>query len=269
MPRRQQQDCDAIFADKRTVSEPPAKRGTHLKRQRKSRPLSDTETTQNPGKTTVSSLLKHRDHTKSRKNHSLVPSPTPRLHKTPEKQQSRPFSSTETAQNPEKQQSRPFSSTETAQNPGKTAVSSLLRHRDCIKPQKNSSLVPSQAPRPHKIPEKQQSRPFSSTETAQNPRKTAVSSPLRHRDHTKPQKNDSLVPSQAPRPHTTEGREGWDSYYVLQGRGGKRRERWGWAASQGRGRKRGERQGEAAAQGRGGEEGRRRGRGQNGRSRTQ
>ena len=157
MPRRQQQDCDAIFADKRTVSEPPAKRGTHLKRQRKSRPLSDTETTQNPGKTTVSSLLKHRDHTKSRKNHSLVPSPTPRLHKTPEKQQS-----------------RPFSSTETAQNPGKTAVSSLLKHRDRTKPQKNSSLVPSPAPRPHKTPEKRQSRPIPSTETAHYGRKRGM-----------------------------------------------------------------------------------------------
>ena len=104
-------------------------------------------------------------------------------------------------------------------------VSSLLRHRDRAKSQKNSSLVssqaprllktrkndslaPSQAPRPRKIPEKRQSRPFSSTETAQNPGKTAVSSPLRHRDRTKPRKNDSLVPSQAPRPHTTEGRGG-------------------------------------------------------------
>ena len=64
-----------------------------------------------------------------------------------------------------------------------------------------------------------------------------VSSPLRHRDRAKSRKNSSLVPSQAPRPHTTEGREGWDSYYVLQGRGGKRGERWGWAASQGGGRK--------------------------------
>lgn len=81
-------------------------------------------------------------------------------------------------------------------------VSSPLRHRDCSKPGK-----------------------------------TAVSSPLRHRDHTKSRKSYSLVPSQAPRPHTTEGREGWDSYYVLQVRGGKRGERWGWAASQGRGRK--------------------------------
>ena len=149
-------------------------------------------------------------------------------------------------------------------------VSSLLRHRDRTKSQKNSSLVPSQAPRllktrkndslapsqaprPRKIPEKQQSRPLSGTETAQNPRKTTVSSLLKHRDRAKPRKNHSLVPSQAPRPHTTEGRGGWDSYYVLQGRGGKRGERWGWAASQGRG----------------GEEGKTRGRGQNGRLRTQ
>ena len=171
---------------------------------------------------TVSSPLRHRDRTKPQK-----------------KQQSRPFSDTETAQNPEKRQSRPIPSTETAQNPGKTAVSSPLRHRDRTKPQKNHSLVPSQAPRPRKTPEKMQSRPISSTETTQTPgkttvsshpkhrdtqtpRKTAVSSPLRHRDHTKSRKSYSLVPSQAPRPYTTEGREGWDSYYVLQGRGGKR-----------------------------------------------
>ena len=149
-------------------------------------------------------------------------------------------------------------------------VSSLLRHRHRSKSRKNSSLVPSPAPRPHKTPEKPQSRPFSSTETAQNPGKnavsshlkhrdcsnpgkTTVSSHLKHRDRAKPRKNHSLVPSQAPRPHTTEGRGGWDSYYVLQGRGGKRGERWGWAASQGRG----------------GEEGKSRGRGQNGRLRTQ
>ena len=236
---------------------PPTKRGTRLKRQRQSRPLSSTETAQNPGKTAVSSLLRHRDRTLrkagrrenstavgrsagfahgTRGNDSLVPSQTPRPHKTSEKQQSRPFSDTETTQNlgktavsshlkhrdrtkprknsslvpsqaprphksPEKQQSRPFSSTETTQNPGKAAVSSLLRHRDRTKPRKNSSLVPSQAPRQHKTPEKQQSRPISSTETVQNPGKTAVSSHPKHRDHTNPQKSSSLVPFQAPRPH--------------------------------------------------------------------
>ena len=186
---------------------PPTKRGTRLKRQRQSRPLSSTETAQNPGKTAVSSLLRHRDRTLrkagrrenstavgrsagfahgTRGNDSLVPSQTPRPHKTSEKQQS-----------------RPFSDTETTQNLGKTAVSSHLKHRDRTKPRKNSSLVPSQAPRPHKSPEKQQSRPFSSTETTQNPGKTTVSSLLRHRDRTKPRKNSSLVPSQAPRQHKT------------------------------------------------------------------
>ena len=117
---------------------------------------------------------------------SLVPSQAPRPHKTPEKQQS-----------------RPFSGTETTQNPGKTTVSSLLKHRDCSKSRKNDSLVPSQAPRQHKTSEKQQSRPFSGTETAQNPRKAAASSHPKHRDHTKSRKNSSLVPSQAPRPHKT------------------------------------------------------------------
>ena len=170
---------------------------------------------------TVSSHLKHRDRAKSRKNDSLVPSQAPRLLKTRKNSSLVPSQAPRPHKTPEKQQSRPISSTETAQNPGKTAVSSLLKHRDSIKPRKSSSLVPSQAPRPHKTPEKQQSRPFSSTETTHNPRKTAVSSLLKHRDRTKSRKNSSLVPSQAPRPHTTEGREEWDSYYVLPGRGWK------------------------------------------------
>ena len=154
MPRRQQQDCDAVFADKRTISKPPTKRGTHLKRQRQSRPLSGTETAQN-----------------HRKNSSLVPSPTPRLHKTPEKQQSRPIPSTETAQNPRKKAVSSLLKHRDCSKPGKTTVSSHPKHRDHTKPRKNSSLVPSPAPRPRKIPEKRQSRPISDTETAHYGRK--------------------------------------------------------------------------------------------------
>ena len=138
-----------------------------MKRQRQSRPISSTETAKNQGKTAVSSHLRHRDRTKPRKNSSLVPSQAPRQHKTPEKQQS-----------------RPFPSTETTQNTGKTTVSSLLKHLDYTKPRKNSSLVPSPTPRPHKTTEKQQSRPVSGTDTAQNHGKTAVSSLLKHLDHT-------------------------------------------------------------------------------------
>ena len=165
---------------------PPAKCETHLKRQRQSRPFSSTETAQNLRKTAVSSLLRHRDRTTPRKNSSLVPSQAPRPHKIPEKQQS-----------------RPLSSTETTQNLGKTAVSSHPKHRERTKPRKSSSLVPSPTPGPLKTPEKQQSRPISDTETTHNPGKAAVSSHLRHRDRTKPQKSSSLVPSPAPTPLKT------------------------------------------------------------------
>ena len=132
---------------------------------------------------TVSSLLQHRDRTKSQKNSSLVPSQAPRLLKTRKNDSLAPSQAPRPRKIPEKQQSRPLSGTETAQNPRKTTVSSLLKHRDrakprkkcslvpsqaprLLKPRKNHSLVPSKAPRPRKTPEKPQSRPIPSTETA-------------------------------------------------------------------------------------------------------
>ncbi len=100
MPRRQQQDLDAAKTTTglrlRLHGQTHDKRATHQTRDA-------LETV-----ATVSSLLQHRDRAKPRKNHSLVPSQAPRPRKTPEKMQSRPISSTETAQTPEKPQSRPI-----------------------------------------------------------------------------------------------------------------------------------------------------------------
>ena len=128
MPRRQQQDLDAA---KTTTGLRLRLRGQTHDKQAAHQTRYALETVAK-----VSSHPKHRDHAKSRKNDSLVPSPTPRLHK-----------------------------------PQKNAVSSHLKHRDHTKPQKNSSLVPSPTPRPHKIPEKLQSRPIPSTETVHYGRK--------------------------------------------------------------------------------------------------
>ena len=134
-------------------------------------------------KPTVSSLSRHRDRTESPKTCSLVPLQAPRPHGI--------------ARN---QQSRPSPSTETTRNPRKPTVSSLSRHRDRTESTDTDSLVPLPAPRPRGFARNQQSRPTSSTETTRNPRKPAVSSHFKHRDHSESPKTDSLVPLPAPRP---------------------------------------------------------------------
>ena len=96
--------------------------------------------------------------------------------------------------------SRPSFGTETTRNPRKPAVSSLSRHRDHTESLETDSLVPTLAPRPHGFARNQQSRPSIGTETARNPRKPAVSSHFKHRDHSESPKTDSLVPLPAPRP---------------------------------------------------------------------
>ena len=83
------------------------------RRSPRSRPSLDTETSRKPPNPAVSSLLRHRDLSKSAETRSLVPPPTPRPLKIRRNLQSRPSPDTETSHNPP--------------NP---AVSSLLRHRD-------------------------------------------------------------------------------------------------------------------------------------------
>ncbi len=100
----------------------------------------------------------------------------------------------------ENQRSRPFSGTETTRIRLKSAVSSLLRHRDLAESPETSSLVPPSAPGPHGFAGNQQSRPTFGTETLRIPRKPEVSSHFRHRDHTESPETDSLVPLPAPRP---------------------------------------------------------------------
>ena len=205
-------------------------------RNQQSRPSIGTETARNPRKPAVSSHFKHRDHTESPETSSLVPLQAPRPLGIPENRQSRPSPGTETARNPRiptvsslfrhrdhadspetsslvplqaprplgflgKRQSRPSFSTETARIRPKPAVSSHFRHRDHTKSPKTCSLVPLQAPRPLGFPGNRQSRPYFGTETARNPRKPAVSSHFRHRDHTESPETNSLVPPSAPRPH--------------------------------------------------------------------
>ena len=205
-------------------------------RNQQSRPSIGTETARNPRKPAVSSHFKHRDHTESPETSSLVPLQAPRPLGIPENRQSRPSPGTETARNPriptvsslfrhrdhadspetsslvplqaprplgipENLQSRPTSSTETTRNPRKPTVSSLSRHRDRTESTDTDSLVPLPAPRPRGFARNQQSRPTSSTETTRNPRKPAVSSHFKHRDHADSPEISSLVPPSAPRPH--------------------------------------------------------------------
>ena len=199
-------------------------------RNQQSRPSIGTETARNPRKPAVSSHFKHRDHTESPETSSLVPLQAPRPLGIPENRQSRPSPGTETARNPriptvsslfrhrdhadspetsslvplqaprplgipENLQSRPTSSTETTRNPRKPTVSSLSRHRDHSESSENGSLVPPSAPRPPGIPRNQQSRPTSGTETTRILPKSAVSSLLQHRDHTKSTENLQSRPS--------------------------------------------------------------------------
>ena len=76
---------------------PPAPRPLKIRRNPQSRPSSDTETSQNPTKPAVSSLLRHRDLSKSAEPRSLVPPPTPRPLKIRRTPQSRPSPDTETS----------------------------------------------------------------------------------------------------------------------------------------------------------------------------
>ena len=131
----------------------------------------------------VSSHFKHRDRTESPETGSLVPPSAPRPHEIPGNQQS-----------------RPSSGTETTRFPRKPTVSSLFGHRDHSDSPETNSLVPLQAPRPHRIPRNLQSRPFFGTETTRISPKSAVSSLFKHRDHSESLEADSLVPPSAPRP---------------------------------------------------------------------
>ena len=214
---------------------PSAPRPHGIPENLQSRPPSSTETTRNRPKPAVSSLSKHRDHSESPKTDSLVPLPAPRPHGIHGYRQSRPSSGTETTRIrpkpavsshfkhrdhsespktcslvplqaprplgiPENRQSRPSPGTETTWNPPKPAVSSHFKHRDHSDFPETDSLVPPSAPRPLGFPGNRQSRPSPGTETTRNPRKTAVSSLLQHRDHLESPEISSLVPLQAPRP---------------------------------------------------------------------
>ena len=214
---------------------PSAPRPHEIPENLQSRPSPGTETTRNRWKPIVSSLLWHRDRTDSPEISSLVPPSAPRPHGIPENLQSRPTSSTETTRNRPKpavsslskhrdhsespktdslvplpaprphgihgyRQSRPSSGTETTRIRPKPAVSSHFKHRDHSDFPETDSLVPPSAPRPLGFPGNRQSRPSPGTETTRNPRKTAVSSLLQHRDHLESPEISSLVPLQAPRP---------------------------------------------------------------------
>jgi len=179
----------------------PAPRPHGIPEKRRSRPTSGTETTRNPRKPTVSSHFRHRDHTESPKTDSLVPLPTPRPRGIPGNRQSRPFSGTETTRNRRKPTVSSHPRHRDPSEPSKPTVSSHFWHRDLAESPETGGLVPLPAPKPHRIPRNRQSRPTSGTETTRNDRKPAVSSLLRHRDHTDSPETGSLVPPSAPRLH--------------------------------------------------------------------
>ena len=111
----------------------------------------------------------------------------------------------ETTRNPRKPAVSSLSKHRDLAESSKPTVSSLSRHRDHSDSPKTDSLVPLPTPRPRGFARNQQSRPTSSTETTRNPRKPAVSSHFKHRDHSESPKTDSLVPLPAPRPHGIHG----------------------------------------------------------------